>query len=615
MKSNIFKLILSLPLIVCGLTSCNNQQNVIKTTSITLSENTKSMYASEAALLSATIKPVNATDKRVIWSTSDNDIVEVNQEGKLTAKKEGKAQVSVKTLDTNLESICNITVTPYIQCSDYSVNNSHFTVDLDGEMSLEITYSPSNCSYQYLNYEIEDSSIISIDQNGKVKGLKEGETEVVVTHKDNNTRKTLNFAVKKAYETGLFIGNQAIRHEGEQFSNTYGNYCYKAETNTLLIEKTTLSDKSLELKEYDNVRISEAENVDTVKFLLSYEGTRDLHLELSGDINIRLLNSSGYVGYLYVKNEVNVHINGPSLINANNLTHSFIYGPKANFYFRDVNTSICCDSLCFGIYAQAAKFAACKINITVDKTNDSSSRYGGLYIGGGFSTNNSTITSHGFIYGIYCGTTYLYDSKLNATATFVGLNFYALTTYDSDIIVFSDRSGALFYDGLYMTRGSIFVSAKSDVSIASTEATLLFDNVTVNALNDKGSCIQAWRILAYNSEINASTNNGYCLVCNFNGYVPIEEKATILISNSDVNAETKGANACAIYGIGLFKMEDASFVNNEKYLFEEIYVKDIIPDNVFAICDKDQTELQYVIEKSQYKPTNGVKTVGIVRNF
>jgi len=63
-----------------------------------------------------------------------------------------------------------------------------------------------------------------------------------------------------------------------------------------------------------------------------------------------------------------------------------------------------------------------------------------------------------------------------------------------------------------------------DFSIASVEATLLFDNVTVNALCTNGYALQAWRLLCNNSTIKAEVNNGYGLVCNFNAFVSENEK-------------------------------------------------------------------------------------------
>lgn len=618
MKKGIIAFI-SLLAVSAGLASCSSKATeVIKTNSIVLSENTKSMYVSETSSLGVTILPENATDKSVTWSSSNNEVLEVNNEGLLTAKKEGQCKVNVKTNDSGLTATCDVTVSSYVACTKFSLSNSQYTVDLDGEEQLKIKFTPADCSYQYLTYQIEDPSIISIDQNGKVFGLKEGQTRVFATHKDNNAKSELLIKVKKTFKTDLYIGNMPVKYEGSQYENKYGNYRYSYDNNTLYLDKSGITDIGLELKEYADIRIGDREQFDSVKFLLSYEGTRDLHIELSGDINISLLNDAGLIGYLYVKNEVNVFVNGPSLIMSHTLTHSLIYGEKANVYFSNINTDIDCPSLCFGLFVDTAKFSTSKINLTTDKNDDTYTRYAGLYVGNGISVGNSLIEIHGFNYGAYCGTSYLYDSKLNVTATFVGVNFYALTTYDSDIIVISEGSGSLFFDGLYMHNGSISSFAESGVAISSTEATLLFEFATVNAVINNGNGMQAWRILAYCSELKVKSNTGYCMQCTFNAHVPVEEKATILVSYCNVNAETLGSDKCAIYGIGKFILEDGIFANDEKYLFEEIiigYQEEEISDNVFAICDKDQTKLNYIVEGSQYIPTNGTKTVGITRTI
>lgn len=62
--------------------------------------------------LEAVIFPNNATEKSVIWSSSNEKIVTVDQTGYLTPHELGDAVISVITTDgTNLSSSCDVTVT------------------------------------------------------------------------------------------------------------------------------------------------------------------------------------------------------------------------------------------------------------------------------------------------------------------------------------------------------------------------------------------------------------------------------------------------------------------------------------------------------------------------
>ena len=61
--------------------------------------------------LKKTISPSNAFVKTVTYASSNKNIVQVNQSGKLTAKKEGVAKITVKTKDgTGKKAVCTVQV-------------------------------------------------------------------------------------------------------------------------------------------------------------------------------------------------------------------------------------------------------------------------------------------------------------------------------------------------------------------------------------------------------------------------------------------------------------------------------------------------------------------------
>lgn len=81
-------------------------------TSVTLDKTTASVEAGETVQLTATAAPEDATDKSIYWTTSDSTIADVDQTGKVTAKKAGQVTITAEANDGNgAQATCEITVT------------------------------------------------------------------------------------------------------------------------------------------------------------------------------------------------------------------------------------------------------------------------------------------------------------------------------------------------------------------------------------------------------------------------------------------------------------------------------------------------------------------------
>jgi len=57
------------------------------------------------------ITPTEATDKSVVWSSSDDTIATVDESGKIKAIKEGTVTITVSTVDGNKTDSCTVYVT------------------------------------------------------------------------------------------------------------------------------------------------------------------------------------------------------------------------------------------------------------------------------------------------------------------------------------------------------------------------------------------------------------------------------------------------------------------------------------------------------------------------
>ena len=83
---------------------------VIHVTSISLNKSSLRLQAGANATLVASISPVNADNKQVIWSSSDTGIATV-ENGVVTGVKPGVVKITAQSVDGGYTAVCEVTIT------------------------------------------------------------------------------------------------------------------------------------------------------------------------------------------------------------------------------------------------------------------------------------------------------------------------------------------------------------------------------------------------------------------------------------------------------------------------------------------------------------------------
>ena len=88
--------------------------DVVHVSDFSLDKKTETVKIGDAPLqLKATVSPENASERAILWRSSDENIVSVTHEGIVQGLKEGIATVMAMTVDGSYTATCEITVTPY----------------------------------------------------------------------------------------------------------------------------------------------------------------------------------------------------------------------------------------------------------------------------------------------------------------------------------------------------------------------------------------------------------------------------------------------------------------------------------------------------------------------
>ena len=166
--------------------------------------------------LAATVKPDNATNKKVTWKSDKADIASVDGNGKVTALKAGVATVTVTTEDGGKTAACKVNVkSRYVSVAGVEVNPRALTLPVSGTYILSHTIRPTDATNQIVKWESDSPSIATVDHKGFVQGVAAGTTKISVTTEDGGFKSYCIVTVKKPASKFKVGGLWYEYHPGE----------------------------------------------------------------------------------------------------------------------------------------------------------------------------------------------------------------------------------------------------------------------------------------------------------------------------------------------------------------------------------------------------------------
>jgi len=165
-----------------------------KVSSISLNESAKELKVGDTFNITATIQPSDAKYKDVEWSSANDAVATVDANGKITAVKTGSVVITVKSKDQAKTATCVVTVTD--KNPSISLDKEMYTVLKDGMAEFDISTVDTDIT-EY-DIEIVDKAVAKIEE-GKIVGIKEGETKLIVALKGTEIKAE---AIVKVLEIG-----------------------------------------------------------------------------------------------------------------------------------------------------------------------------------------------------------------------------------------------------------------------------------------------------------------------------------------------------------------------------------------------------------------------------
>ena len=178
----------------------------VKVTGISLDKTSAELKINESLELKASISPSDATNKDVSWTTSDEKVARVDENGKVTAIGAGKAIITVTTKDGEFKATCEVTVKAEenqeeekpdeIKVTGVSLDKTSAELKINESLELKANISPSDAIIKDVSWTSSDEKVAKVDENGKVTAIGSGKATITVITKDGSFKATCEVIVR-----------------------------------------------------------------------------------------------------------------------------------------------------------------------------------------------------------------------------------------------------------------------------------------------------------------------------------------------------------------------------------------------------------------------------------
>ena len=152
-----------------------------RATLIRLNKTYANCYIGKTLRLKASIKPKNASIKKVKWSSSNSKVASVLSNGKVTGISEGEVYITAKTTDgSNKKARCYVKVTEPVPVTSIVVAQTNLTMKKGDRAKLSYTVLPEDTS-DSIKMASDNTRVVKVSNSGVVKAVGTGTATITIT--------------------------------------------------------------------------------------------------------------------------------------------------------------------------------------------------------------------------------------------------------------------------------------------------------------------------------------------------------------------------------------------------------------------------------------------------
>lgn len=178
---------------------------------INLENNVLNLTDTNTVKLNYTVLPENASERKIIWKSDNEDVVVVDDDGNVTAVANGSASVIALSEDGKCYDACIVNVNIYVPVQSVILNYSEFVIEKESYIQLQAICIPENASNQYIYWSSSNTSV-AVVANGWVMPLSDGYAIITATAADGGCLAECRIVVNrnKEYPSELVINTEQL---------------------------------------------------------------------------------------------------------------------------------------------------------------------------------------------------------------------------------------------------------------------------------------------------------------------------------------------------------------------------------------------------------------------
>lgn len=160
-------------------------------TSVTLNASSVTTVEGRSFKLKATVKPTNATIKKVKWTSSDESIAIVDSNGVVTALKAGTVKIKATATDNSGKyGMAVVKVKALVPATKVIISTESLIMTPGESTTLQKVINPTNSTDRF-SWETDNKSVASVDKaTGRVTAHKPGTAKIILITESGKTATT-----------------------------------------------------------------------------------------------------------------------------------------------------------------------------------------------------------------------------------------------------------------------------------------------------------------------------------------------------------------------------------------------------------------------------------------